>query len=224
MKLFALPLMLLAAPALAGTFTPPEGCATYLTMQSRGCTVSQHYTCEADAAGEQWRADFGANGPVFLSKTDAEAQWLESYDIAPPARESLDLNPADPASLTELMENGLDTFDFQLTKSDGTHTRVTGFDRVTGETTTIDGVTLTNTEYEYTQTGDDGTVLRHSRGHEFISDDWRIFISGRSEWEQEDGTWFPFENAPINFYYPGEAGFQSTIPLFDCDAESASYP
>ena len=30
-------LALMASPALAGSFTPPAGCETYLTVQSRGC-------------------------------------------------------------------------------------------------------------------------------------------------------------------------------------------
>lgn len=221
--LISLPALFLAAPVLAGTFEPPKGCTTYMTMQARGCTVSQFYTCEADAKGDQWRADFGADGPVFLSKTDAEAQWLESYEIDPPTKETMDVDPRDPASFSELLANGLDTFDFNLTKSDGTRSNIKGFDRVTGETAVIDGVTLQKTEYEYTQTDAEGTVLRHSKGQEFINPEWRMFLSGLSQWEQPDGTWYPFENTPIKFYYPGQPGFQSTIPLFDCNAEAASF-
>jgi hypothetical protein len=220
---FALPLALIAAPALAGTFTPPEGCKTYVTIQAQGCSVSHLYTCEGDAKGDQWRADYGADGPVFLSKIDGEAQWLESYEIAPPTKETLDANPADPASFSELLANGLDTFDFTLTKDDGTHTRVVGFDKMLGTTQVIDGVTLQRTEYEYTQTDDAGNTLRHSRGQEFIQPEWRTFLSGRSEWESEDGTWTPFDNAPVKLLMPGQPGFQSTIPLFDCDAQSASF-
>ena len=52
MKRLVLPLILLAAPTYAATFTPPTGCTAYLTVQSRGCLVSQFYTCEADAKGE----------------------------------------------------------------------------------------------------------------------------------------------------------------------------
>lgn len=50
MKPLILTLGLLAAlPAEAGSFTPPEGCETFLTVQARGCRVSNHYRCEADA-------------------------------------------------------------------------------------------------------------------------------------------------------------------------------
>ena len=39
--LIALPI-LLASPALAGSFVAPEGCTTYLTVQSRGCYVANY--------------------------------------------------------------------------------------------------------------------------------------------------------------------------------------
>jgi hypothetical protein len=221
MKTLVLPLILLAAPAMAGTFTPPQGCKTYLTVQAHGCLVSQMYTCEADPAGDQWRADFSADGPVFLSKIDAETQWIESYEINPPTRETLDPNPKDPASFTELMATGLDTFDFGLTKSDGSHTNVKGYDMLTGHSATIDGVVLQQTEYEYSQTDDEGNVLRHSKGNEYVSTEWRTFLSGKSQWEEADGTWLPSDNTPVKFYRPGDAGFQQTVPLFDCNAESA---
>ena len=94
-------------------------------MQSRGCSVSIFYTCEADPKGDQWRADFGSEGQFYLSKIDSETQWIESYDIEPggamPARETLDANPEDPASFSELVASGLDTFDFNLTKDSGEH-------------------------------------------------------------------------------------------------------
>ncbi len=217
------PLALLAAPAVAATFVPPEGCKTFVTIQSRGCTVSHFYSCEKDAPGERWRADFGADGPVFLSKTDAQTQWLESYEINPPTREVLEPGPRDPASYDELMSTGLDTFDFRLSRSDGRQSTVKGYDRLLGETRVIDGLTLQRTEFEYTQTDDsDGSVIVHSRGNEFIAENWRSFLSDHAEFQQEDGSWFPFDGTPVKFYYPGQAGFQSTVPLFDCDAQAAS--
>ena len=224
MRIVLLPLLFLATPAFAGTFSAPEGCTMHLTVQSRGCTVSHFYTCEKDAKGDQWRADFGFEGQFYLSRIDSETQWIESFDIdatgaQPPARESLDANPKDPASLSELVETGLDTFDFNLTKDSGERTHVVGFDKLTGKSAKIDGVTLKQTEYEYTQTDADGKVLRHSKGREYISEDFRTFFSGQSDWQGEDGTWVTIEGAPITFILPGEPGFSSTKPIFECDAQ-----
>jgi hypothetical protein len=224
-----LPLLTLSAPLLAtaasaGTFTPPEGCKVNLTVQSRGCLVSEFYTCESDAKGDQWRADFDDSGPFFLSRIDSEAQWLESYEGNPPVEETMDANPKDPASFQGLLDTGLDTFDFWLTKQTGEHTHITGFDKLTGKTATIDGVTLQQTEYEYRQTDDKGKVLRHAKGNEFISAGWRTFFSGHSEVEQDDGTWTPTDGAPVSFALPGKPGFDSTTPLFECDDTMSSLP
>lgn len=218
----------LASPAVAGTFTTPEGCTANLTVQSRGCSVSHFYTCEADPKGHQWRADFGYDGQNYLSRIDRETQWIESFEVDPtganaPARESLDADPRDPASLSELVDTGLDSFDFNLTKDSGEQTRVVGFDKLTGKTAVIDGVTLQQTEYEYTQTDMAGTVLRHSKGREYISEEFRSFFSGHSEWQADDGSFFTIEGAPISFMKPGEPGFASTMPLFECDAQMSSF-
>jgi hypothetical protein len=227
-KALLLPLFVLAAPAFAGTFAAPAGCTAHLTVQSRGCTVSHFYTCEADPKGNQWRADFGVDGQFYLSMIDSETQWIESYelDVAsanPTSKETLDPNPKDAASFSDLLSTGLDTFDFNLSKDTGERTHVTGFDQLTGKTATIDGMTLSQTEYEYTQTDDKGTVLRHSKGHEFISEEFRSFFSGSSNWQADDGTWITIEGAPISFIKPGEPGFDSTKPLFECDAQMSSF-
>ena len=218
----ALLLILLATPSYAATFTAPQGCTANLTVQSRGCTVSQFYTCEADPKGNQWRADYGGDGMYYLSMIDSETQWVESYDIdgatsTPTNKETLDPNAKDPASFSGLLTTGLDTFDFNLTKSTGEKTHVTGFDQLTGKTAVIDGQTLKQTEYEFTQLDDKGTILRHAKGNEYISEEFRSFFSGHSNWENDDGTWVTIEGAPVTFIKPGEPGFGSTLPVFECD-------
>jgi hypothetical protein len=217
MRLLPLALILTASAASAGTFAPPQGCTAHLTVQMRGCLVSHFYTCEGDTKGDQWRADYGANGPFYLSRINSQTEWVESYEIDPPMKETLDDNPKDRANFDELLASGLDSFDFGLTKADGTKTHVTGFDKLTGEEVVIDGVTLKRSEYEYTQNAEDGSVLRHSRGHEYVAPNWRTFFSGTSEWEMEDGSWVSSTNEPVKFIEPGEPGFGNTVPLFECD-------
>lgn len=219
MKFLALlPLTLLASPALAGSFNAPEGCTTFLTVQSRGCYVANYYTCEGDPAGDQWRADFDQEGPYFLSRIDSETQWVESIEVNPKTVQTLDPNPQDPASFSDLLSTGQDNYIFSLSKDNGSHSSVRGYDRLTGKTVTIDGVPLEETEFDYTETDDAGTVLRRARGHEFISRDMRMFFSGSSEWEQPDGSWLPLEGSPVTFAKPGDKGFEATQPIFDCDA------
>lgn len=208
----------LPTPALAGSFTPPEGCTTFMTVQARQCRVSNHYKCSADTPGDQWRADFDQEGPYFVSRINAEAEWVESYDLGEAAvRQTLDPNPADPASFSELLSSGTDTFAFNLSRDNGEQTRVTGFDTLTGRSVTIDGVTLAETEFEFTETDPNGVVLRQSRGREYIHPEMRLFFSGPSEWRGPDGDFLPTDGSPVTFLFPGEPGFAATEPLFDCD-------
>ena len=217
--LCAVPFLLFAQSAAAGSFVAPEGCTTYLTVQSRGCYVANHYTCEADPAGDKWRADFDQEGPFFLSRIDDETQWLESVELNNGlVTQTLDGGAADPASFTNLIETGRDDFIFELSKDDGEHSKVRGYDRLTGKTVTIDGVTLDETEFEYTETDDAGAVLRRARGNEYVSREWRMFFSGASEWDDGEGNWLPMDSHPMKFFRPGDKGFESTQPIFDCDA------
>jgi hypothetical protein len=221
MKPATLVLFLLATPAFAGTWTAPEGCETFMTVQSKSCRVSHYYTCSADAPGEQWRVDLDQEGPFFYSKVDREAQWIESYD---PIKQVLDPSPADPASFSELLAEGMDTWDFSLTKADGTGSRASGYDRLTGKTVVIDGITLQETEVDFTEYDLSGNVLRRSRGNEYVSADWRIFFAGPGETDLGDGQWRPIDGSPVDFIFPGEEGFLATQPIHDCDALTAGLP
>jgi hypothetical protein len=210
-----------ATPALAGTWTAPTGCEVFMTVQSKACRVSHYYTCQGDAPGDQWRVDIDQEGPFFYSKIDSEAQWIESYD---PIKQTLDANPADPASFSELLASGLDTWDFSLSKADGTGSRAAGYDRLTGKTVLIDGIALQETEVEFTEYGSDGTVLRQSRGNEYMHPDWRLFFAGPGETDLGDGQWLPIDGSPVEFVFPGEEGFLSSQPIHDCDALTSSLP
>lgn len=211
-------------PALAGSFKAPVGCAAFLTVQSRGCYVANYYKCTADAPGDQWRADFDQEGMFYLSRIDSETQWVQSIDIGPEVTQTLDPDPVDPASFSTLLANGYDSFTFELSTDDGGHSIVRGSDRLTGKTVVIDGVSLQQTEFEFTETDDNGNVLRQAKGNEHIHPEWRIFLSGLSFWPQEDGTVQELEGSPVQFVMPGEKGFGATQPIFECDVVTSSLP
>lgn len=218
-----LSLALPQAGLAASTFTPPAGCTTWLTVQARACRVSHHYRCTADAPGDQWRADFDQDGMFFVSRIDAESQWIESYDLYPAVKQTLDPNPEDPASFSDLL-GGIDTFAFNLTKDDGRQSRVRGFDKLTGKTVVIDGVTLRQTEFEFEEQDVDGNLLRRSKGNEYVHPDWRNFFAGPSQWDGGDGQYVPIDGSPVQFVFPGEKGFSATDPLYECDAVLSSLP
>lgn len=220
--LLILSMLLGSAPAFAGSFSAPEGCTAFMTVQARGCRVSQHYRCEKDKAGDQWRADYDQEGVFFISRIDDEGQWVESYDIDPAVKQTLDAGPTDPASFSELL-GGRDDYDFHLSRDNGEHSYVTGFDMLTGETSVIDGITLQETAFDYTETAPDGSVMRRSRGNEYVNAEWRLFFSGPSEFEQ-DGAWLPIDGSPKQFIFPGEKGYLSNTPIFDCEATMSRAP
>ena len=207
----------------ASTFTPPQGCTTWMTVQARACRVSQYYKCTGDAPGDQWRADFDQDGMFFVSRIDAETQWVESYDLFPKVKQTLDAGAADPASFSALL-GGIDTFDFTLSKDDGRHSHVTGFDKLTGTSVVIDGITLQQTEFEFEESDLEGNLLRRSRGNEYVNSEWRNFFAGPSQWDGGDGQYVPIDGSPVQFVFPGEKGFASTEPLFECDAILSSLP
>ncbi|MEM6371425.1 MAG: hypothetical protein AAF727_01405 [Pseudomonadota bacterium] len=213
----------LAAPVSAqdaDRFYPPEGCTAQLTVQSRSCSVSNIYTCAADQPGDSWRVEFDVDGPIFMSKIDSETQWLESYDLFPTRREVLVQPAADPASLSELLETGTDSYDF-VQRSDTGPVRVVGFDQLTGEEVVIDGEPLLVTQFSARHETSDGVVLEVS-GNEYVSVRHRRFIAGTYKGKGVNGT-FESDSSPVDFIYPGEPGFFSKTPQYDCESSLARY-
>lgn len=220
-KFLTLAFLTAPVPGLAGTWTEPEGCTAFLTVQAKACRVSHYYTCVGDNPGDQWRVDLDQEGPFFYSRVDSEGQWVESYD---PIKQVLDPGAPDPASFSELVAEGMDTWNFGLSKDDGTGSRAEGYDRLTGRTVTIDGVALQETEVDFTEYDRSGAVLRRSRGNEYIHAEWRLFFAGPGETDLGDGQWLPIDGSPVQFIFPGEEGFLSSQPLYDCDALTAELP
>ncbi len=214
----------LAMPALAGTWTAPEGCEVFMTVQSKACRVSNHYRCSADAPGDQWRADFDQEGLFFTSRIDSEGQWVESYTVNPTVRQVLDPVRADSASFTELLATGIDTWDFGMSRDDGSASGAKGYDRLTGKSVVIDGITLQETEVDFIESDVMGNVLRRSRGNEYLHAEWRLFFSGPGETDLGDGQWLPIDGSPVEFIFPGEEGFLDTQPKYDCDVLTAEAP
>lgn len=205
-------------PALSAGFVPPAGCETWLTVQSRQCRVSNHYRCAADPAGDQWRMDADQEGPFFVSRINSEAEWVESYGMERGSGQRLAAGAKDPASFSELLETGQDSYDFWLDHEDGARSHVTGQDRLTGQSRTIDGVALPETEFDFAETDSAGNIIRQARGREYINPDWRIFLSGPSQIRDGQGEWLPMDGSPVEFIFPGEPGFAARQPIFDCDA------
>ncbi len=208
-----------ATPAAAQqSFAAPDGCTPTLTVQHKGCVMINVWQCEADDPGDQWIALFGQAGLFSVQRVDAEFQWIESYKVV--GNERLIMPAEDPASLTELFSNQLDTWDFTLETDDGTERNV-GFDMLTGETTTIDGETLLNTEFQGRTIDGDGNEIDASNGAQFVSEKHRLFFFGTS-WPQENPAQV-MDMSPVDFIYPGENGFFADQPLYECNVIESGY-
>lgn len=223
---YAAILVCLAGPAAAQsggapTFSVPGGCDVYLTIQSESCSVEHHFTCEGDPAGHQRRVSLDEQGLTYVGEIDAETQWVRSFHVVTGHREQLEDAPREPASFSELMEKGVDDYDFRTLSDEIGETRYVGQDTLTGRQVTIDGITLDETTYDITAFDAAGNEVWSSQGNEFISRDWRMFMSGTGSVTTPDGT-FEQSNRPVEFIFPGEPGFLSSQPKHGCGVAISS--
>lgn len=211
-------------PAVAQQgFALPAGCTGYVTVQMKSCTVSHHFTCTNDPEGLQRRVDLAEDGVTYFGAIDAETQWIESFHVRSGHSERLEDEPANRASFSALLADGVDTYDFSTLSDEIGPTRYVGQDSLTGETVEIDGVTLDRTQYTIMALDADGNEMWRSTGNEFISRDWRMFLSGTSTYVTPEDT-YEVDNSPVEFVFPGEPGFLSANPKFGCGEIMSSLP
>ena len=221
MKTVLTMLVLTASPVVAQEFSLPQGCEGYLTIQSTSCSVSHYFTCDGDNNGEQRRASMDEEGLSYVGRISGEAEWLEAFHLRSGHTETLSDDSADTMSMSELLANDIDTWDFKTESREIGTSQYVGFDRLTGETVEIDGVTLRRTEYSLTAYDEAGTEMWKSEGAEFVSDEWRMFIGGTSSYITSDDR-FDSDDTPIEFIFPGEPGYLSVNPKFGCGVELSS--
>lgn len=220
MKRIALIAACLAAPATAQEFSLPVGCEGYLTIQSKSCTVSHYFRCDEDQNGEQRRATMDEDGLSYVGRISSEAEWLESYHLRSGHTERLS-GANDTMSMSELLSNEIDSWDFQTESREIGTSQYVGYDRLTGETVEIDGVLLMRTEYELTAFDAAGNEMWKSQGREFVHPEWRMFIGGLSSYITSDDQ-FDSDDTPVEFIFPGEAGYLSVNPKFGCGLQMSS--
>jgi hypothetical protein len=211
----ALILALLPLPALAQQVGLPKGCTAFLTVQAAGCTVEHYFTCAGDPPGTRHRLEVYPDGFDFLSTTDAEGQWIETVDSYAGTTSRLEPNPADPGRWSDLLDDGVDTFDFQTIADDGTATRFVGTDKMTGRIVTIAGRDLSELVSEMRAEDDAGNVLWSMTVTGYADTVERISFGGVVNWVLPDDA-YSIDDSPVSFHAPGEDGFLSALPLYGC--------
>lgn len=205
--------------AHAGTFMPAQGCELKMTVQLRGCVAAQEFVCSSDAPGDQWVTYFDQEGPRYTSRIDSETRWMESINLRNGIVDVLEPDAADHASFSTLLRTGHDDFDFWTRSNSGERLRNIGEDRLTGETTVIDGVPMQLTEFQLKVYSESGELLIDSKGQQFVNADHGRFYGGVEEQSDWTGEHRKTDDSPVTFAMPGEAGFGSTDPVFDCDMQ-----
>jgi hypothetical protein len=215
-----------ALPAGAAGFAPPEGCETFLTVQSRECSVSLLWRCDGAEDGPIWEANFSDGGLQSVVSYSASYQWLNALYMWDRSREEFLPPAADPIDLDALIGTGIDTYDFTMRRSEPQGTRdlrMVGADQLTGTTVTIDGHALEAVATELQILAGDGRVEYRSRGVQFLSRDLGLFFLGRETVTGSDGVAVEYDGTPVDIIRPGEPGFGTTVPLYDCNPQDAGF-
>lgn len=219
----------LTGPAMAQgvnqVFPVPEGCTAFLTVQSRSCLISHHWRCDGDPEGTHWRATLDQEGAFYLSYTDTEFRWLRAFNLRSGSQDTLIEPEEDPASMSELLEMGRDTMIFSIReeRAEGVFRRdYTGFDALTGATVMIDGEELEVTEFAYQWQTEAGP--RETEGSQFVSRRLGLFFGGLETVTTPSGEVFEGNYSPMEFAEPGEPGFLSTEPQYDCGDMMSAAP
>jgi hypothetical protein len=216
---------LCAAPAMAASdkpFAAPTGCTVFATVQTLNCRVLQLFRCDGDAAGDQWMTNLDGEGPYYSARIDSETRWMESVALETGEVDRIGAVAADPASFTALLETGRDDWDFTVESSTGEVRRYVGFDRLTGDSVTIDGVVLERTRFESTTYAADGSFVEKSEGNQLIHRDWRRFFSDTEMFVNSFGDEVSVRDTPVEFAFPGDKGFLSQVPKYECEVVTAS--
>ena len=216
---------LLAGPALAQSeaLPLPPDCAGFLTVQSKGCIVTNYFRCETDPEGVQRYVTYFEDRLTGASVVDEEFQWLESYGAE---REEILGETPDPASITELFEAGEDSYEFELieqTRGGERRYRVVGVDRLEGGEVEIDGEPLSRTVFAMKRIDDEtGEEILSVTGAQYVSEYRRLFFSG-TETLSIGGRTVEIDHSPVEFIEPGEPGFFATTPIYGCGVQDTAY-
>ena len=201
-----------AAPSFA-IAQDDAACTTLAVIQNADCTVRRVAVCDNFPEGWQSVAIYGPTGPISLSTFNADGvpQSMGSGPGTPQTRLG---DQPDPLELANVFGSGIDTFEYQMERDDGSVTQISGKIRATGETVTIDGRVLQGLLSRQTVGSGSGEAATLDISF-FYDADLKLMITDsiRNTTTQE----FVQHRSPVDFILPGEAGFEDYAPRFGCE-------
>lgn len=221
--------LLMPGGLLADTvFEPPQGCTKVLTVQQRSCQVMNVWRC--DGGAEEWVGYFIGGGAVdHFDKYGADGDFIHSQLISSGGFMMSLRSAQDNSSISSLMDTGTDSLDMILGMNMlvvDVEIRVIGETRRTGERVVVDGEqlevlasTLAMTAVDDTLVGEDLNVRGESKDYLLVED--RIVFEGVGKLQSSETT-ETFDHTPVEIIRPGEDGFFSRIPKYDCGAQVSS--
>ena len=125
--------------------------------------------------------------------------------------------------LSTLLKTGSDDFDFWTQSDSGERLRHIGRDDLTG-TVEIDGERLDTTRFTLRTFAETGELLIERSGTQFVSRSLGRFFGGVETSTDWTGETQETNDSPVRFIRPGEPGFGSVTPDYDCDLQMAGMP
>lgn len=205
--------LLCAVPTLVLAQDDTAQCRTIVVIQSQGCLVRRVVTCDNFPDDVTAVGSYDPDGPTGMAMFNSDGRTLETN--AGPGTPKVKLGEqADPLSLRDALSDGVDSFDYQMVHETAGIAQISGQITTSGEMVMIDGrslqVLLSNPT-TVNPAGETQTVairyLYDADLHLMFTDTVSDAITGEVR----------INRTPVDFFWPGETGFEDYIPQFGCE-------
>lgn len=211
-------------------FEPPIGCQPVLTVQQRSCQVMNHWRCGSGDGVENWYGYFTDGGAVdSFEKNGPDHQFIHVQHFSEGGMFMGVTAANDNSSLSALVSTGRDNFDVTFSMNlfgIEFDARFLGETKLSGKQIKVDGETLSELTSSFAMTfldsdllGEELNIAGTSTDYLLVADE--IFMDGTGVVETSEGTERD-DNSPVEIIRPGEDGFFTRIPKYDCGVNSAS--
>lgn len=214
MRSFPVILALLSTvPTFAFAQDDAAACTTLVVIQSQGCSVRRVFVC--DDAPEDLRnvGNYGPDGVTGLSIHNSDGRTLRT-SAGPGTPSVIPGEQTDPLSLRVALSTGVDSFNYQMVHETAGVAVISGQLMTAGELVTIDGHTLQvllSDQTTITPAGE--TQIAAVR---YLYDATLQLLITDTIANAATGEVMVLRT-PVDFIWPGEAGFEDCAPLFGCE-------